>query len=1004
MSQVSFTLEKAGTIGSKITHSHFEVNALFTRNFLDPGGPFDRMIQQMNWSEMRFPGGTVTEELFYPGSTLTSRFLDIYKPSGLSDTGDPRIVTAPAAFDYSWSNGMPINLTTPSENYFSNTVGADGAREPSPFGVYSILDTINEMMTGAYGPIRIEKIELGNEFWYQSERLTASEYGNFVNHISYGLQTMFDIHIAGLSDLTSFREPLITAQSAPGWLPDTADDIFNELSLAARESIDAVATHNYPQDYNAAGARGAHFDQMDRWLELEGIKPELQYYVSEWNIQNDSSDLGLAQSSAMLETFSYMLERGVDHAAIWGTQYESLNDKLAKLTEDPSAPGGYSYTLTPAGEIYRMMSLNLRGLSYYDLNTPIELRDALKVDPANRTAEEQDQLVLHAFGNDDRKVVFISSRSDIAIDVTLDPTPLVGTYHHLWAEQLGVIDDPTTLTVDESVYDSPNARPYIETFNSTDLETTGGLSLHLDPFEVIRLEFTNGAIGVTMQGHDQVVDPNADYDDDLRGSAYDDHISGWYGNDTLHGNGGNDKLFGGDGNDYLGGWTGDDLLDGGAGDDTLVGGEGNDILVSGSGTDTLTGGAGTDHYVIDTTSHATLNDFSPNSGETISFLDAYTSSDDVMARTTTDLGDLVVTHEAGGITRLVGLAGQETDFKASLADAMATSPTDDIVAILKAVPPDGSIPLDPTDPGDTELLPGGITHIQIERFLTAKNTQEIEDFMQGLTDTEKVGLVEVLNVNAFAYAVSPETWQTFLNNLPTEGIDKFFDELAPQMYDIRLLSVAQGFALGTYDTTLTLNPYAQAQLIAGSSDNAVTELYLALEPGARDAAYNVYMSNNPSSNAKDFLDVLGLDRDHVHTLETERALGLSKPAWFYQTSPRELNDYLELHPEFKDDDDDDQNITLEGGCFIATCVYGDFDHRDVVYLRLFRDLVLARHLVGRIFIRLYYAKGPWIARKLAPHRRICETIRSCLAAFIQLHQWCCKPNAMRRAILGRVFP
>ncbi len=984
MSQVSFTIEKAGTVGSTIGHSHFEVNALFTRDFLDPGGPFDRMIKQMNWSELRFPGGTVTEELFAPGSNLSARFLDIYKPSGLSDSGEDRIVTIPAAFDYSWSNGMDINITTPSTNYFTDTVGPDGLRSASPFGSYSILDSIDEMMRGAYGPINIEKIELGNEFWYHNDHLSAAEYGHFANHIAFGLQTMFDIYRDELGDPSSFEEPRISVQSAPGWLPDTADEIFNELSLAAREAIDSVSTHNYPQDYNAAGARAKHFDQLDRWTELEGIKPDLEYYVSEWNIQTDSEDLGLRQSSAMLETFGYMIERGVDHAAVWGTQYTTLNDKLAKMTEDPSAPGGYSYTLTPAGEIYRMMSLNLRGLNYYDLNTPLEFRDALTVKLEDRTADQKDQLVMHAFGNDDRKVVFISSRSDAEIDVTIDPTPLVGGYHHLWAELLGVIDDPTT-TKDEANVDSPHARPYIETFNATELLTAQGLSFHLDPFEVIRLEFTNGAIGVTMQGHDQQVDPVADYDDDLRGSNYDDQISGYYGNDMLRGNAGNDKLYGGEGNDYLGGWTGNDLLDGGEGDDTLVGGDGNDILISGSGTDTLSGDSGTDHYVVDVHSLATLTDFDPMTGETLSFLDAYGSSADVMALTTTDQGDLVVNHDEGGITRLVGLGGREVEFEASLADAMDTSPTDEIVAILNAVPPDGSIPLDPIDPGTSEPLPGGLSHLQIEQFLTANSAQEIESFMQGLSVEEKVGLVDVLHVNAFAYAVPPETWQTFLNNLPHEAIDLFFDELSPQMYDIRLLSVAAGFALGEYDTTLTLNAYAQAQLIAGASDDAVTELYLALDPDMRDAAYDVYMANNPSSNAQDFLDVLGLNREDVSNLETERALGLSKPLWFHQTSPRALDKYLEEHPELEDDDE--TTITVEGGCFIATCVYENFDHPNVVYLRLFRDLELARYGFGRRFIAFYYAKGPILARRLAPHPRAKAMIRALLGSFITLREW-----------------
>lgn len=47
-----------------------------------------------------------------------------------------------------------------------------------------------------------------------------------------------------------------------------------------------------------------------------------------------------------------------------------------------------------------------------------------------------------------------------------------------------------------------------------------------------------------------------------------------------------------------------------------------------------------------------------------------------------------------------------------------------------------------------------------------------------------------------------------------------------------------------------------------------------------------------------------------------------------------------------------------GGCYIATCVYGDYDCPSVWVLRRFRDNVLAECLLGRIFIKAYYFVSP----------------------------------------------
>ena len=50
-----------------------------------------------------------------------------------------------------------------------------------------------------------------------------------------------------------------------------------------------------------------------------------------------------------------------------------------------------------------------------------------------------------------------------------------------------------------------------------------------------------------------------------------------------------------------------------------------------------------------------------------------------------------------------------------------------------------------------------------------------------------------------------------------------------------------------------------------------------------------------------------------------------------------------------------------GSCFVATAVYEDYDHPQVIRLRAFRDHFLSSSALGRILIRIYYVFGPFLA-------------------------------------------
>jgi hypothetical protein len=52
------------------------------------------------------------------------------------------------------------------------------------------------------------------------------------------------------------------------------------------------------------------------------------------------------------------------------------------------------------------------------------------------------------------------------------------------------------------------------------------------------------------------------------------------------------------------------------------------------------------------------------------------------------------------------------------------------------------------------------------------------------------------------------------------------------------------------------------------------------------------------------------------------------------------------------------------GCYIATACYGSYDCNQVITFRSFRDDYLCKNIIGRRFIRFYYAISPIIAQRL----------------------------------------
>ena len=68
----------------------------------------------------------------------------------------------------------------------------------------------------------------------------------------------------------------------------------------------------------------------------------------------------------------------------------------------------------------------------------------------------------------------------------------------------------------------------------------------------------------------------------------------------------------------------------------------------------------------------------------------------------------------------------------------------------------------------------------------------------------------------------------------------------------------------------------------------------------------------------------------------------------------------------------------QGACFIATAVYGDYNHPKVLRFRRFRDNYLMTNFFGRYMTKLYYKFGPYFADAIKPHPRIKSVVRGFL--------------------------
>lgn len=900
-------IQYSGTIASE---AHFGANVLMTMNFLDEGGNFDRLLKEMGVVNLRFPGGSIAEDLQV---VYGDRIWDVDRPNGVDPTDPQRLVTYPAFLDYANDNGAAAMIVIPTEPFLEP--GEYGDRDMAAWGLYRIMSRADMLVDQVYGDARIDTLSIGNEFWYNNDRMTAVEYGRLANEMSVALQYVFDRHAADLLEQgIVWDDPDIAVQAAQG--ADVIDNLalIAELDADARAAIDTVETHFYPRMYSRIDDFDKTFDRIEDFKNAPGFG-DLKTYISEWNIKADSTtDLGLLQGTGMLEMMEVMLEEGVDSATIWGLQYTKLATRLSTLCRDPSDPSGYDYHISASGIVFDWMTETIPGTQV------IELGD---LDPTGGIEG-------HAFGNDDHVAIYLSSMTDQEQEIILNIRDLVPDYEHFWGQQLHVIDNPATTLVNEGDPLNPGNLPAVQTFNGSLIDADGNIHLTFQPYEIMQLNFQLNDEGVHLYGQSTAKFLTDIQDDNLVGGAGGDLIEGNIGDDILRGLGGHDVIYGGSGDDYLNGGTGNDLVDGGTGLDTVEGHTGDDTLVGLSGDTTMTGGSGVDHFVMTTDSNTIITDFGDVDGQTLSFADYYSDLSDVMSRVTTDGNDLLITHDEGFFTRLVDMAGREDELAGSLSDFMDDSPVQELVDRINTPVPDGSI--DPNPPPGTYpdlLREDDLAYVQ---DILKLDPDQVAELAANFTPEAFDEFLNRVDPDSFFYCMRPEELAAFMNGLDDTMREALLDDVSSEGVAFKLLRLQED--VGGFLSQLDPDSLEDVINLIDDADAKV------IAPRINDATRQELQGRVDSVIAD----------DENHPLAT----------FFIEDEDPDQD------PDPDTDPDNTPDPVGSSGCFVATAAYGDLRHPEVEYLRLVRDMILINHAWGRVFIKVYWTVGPKLARFVAP--------------------------------------
>lgn len=603
--------------GLVVTAELFGGNTLYTHNAVGAGTTYDDALDQIGLTGLRYPGGAMTEQ-------WGEAFYDDPNTPPASAEGAHTFVGLDAFLAYASAEGRAVTIVLPTSHLFEGEAEGAAQRALRDDAVAKVGAFVRDLLA-AHHEVDFAGFEIGNEYWNHTTWMTSKEYGILANAVAIEVQAAMDAVLG-----KDAGQPAILMQMGDPWgrdfdvgdyagttmtwqqqIAQANADVLAGMTDAARDAVDGVIEHYYFTETGPAltlGDNPAEFaDRSYREIAAdlaqfraawdEAAHGALSLAITEWGLDHRATtQLGLPSAAVALEMFEGLLRLGAGLAHAWPVEIRGPTDLAGR---HDGGDGDNEGKLTPIGEAVRLMAAHTIGLELIDNG----------FDAEDRLVENVE---VNAFGSDERFVVFISSRSDIPQDITLDVSAQVADFASMSGTRL-MLDDPAAPWNQPWRFATTEALDGAELGNSTDISVT------LGAWEVVMVEFVLPDLTLReadlasvnlIAGHasDDRLKGTGD-SDRMLGRAGSDLITGHAGEDRLAGNTGHDRLLGGRADDVLFGGFGHDRLQGGSGDDTLFGGAGNDRLFAGPGNDVLTGGGGADVFVFSGAGFNTVTDF-----------------------------------------------------------------------------------------------------------------------------------------------------------------------------------------------------------------------------------------------------------------------------------------------------------------------------------------------------------------------------------------------------------
>lgn len=768
-----------------VKDQHFGVNYVAGTNFFGNGNSFEDIVTHLGGTGIRYPGGTVTEQYFDPGSRV---WRHLFEEGRLQTTAsDGRQIEGPGRlFEYASRNDIGVQFVLPTSGLIKQApAGPTVIKEK----LKAVETLVTDLLEGKFGNARIDQIEIGNEYYHYAG-LDAEEYGLVASELIGAVYRAIRKFKDQFDLPNTWEPPKIAVQAGAGWRLGDNEKIIEGLGNKAINLVDSVIFHYYPSSLDEIGTRDRHLDQIEDWR-IETGNPDLDFFVSEWNIYGHESDKGMAHASTLIAGLATLIEKGVNSATIWGAHFRWLDSGLSTSFNGQTLEDADS-RLSVSGELFAMMSESLVGMELFEVSR----KKLFESD------SEQGEILVKGFGDSEKAVIFFASRSAQEIDIDFKLDSYFGEVTHIWGESLTSVDDPRTTWSDESSPLAVGGIPDLDILNHIDFSSDDGVTL--SPYQVLRITVDMSGHGVSMQDHDPLMTGAISYDDRLVGSALsdrimahvgndflfgragndalrggvgDDTIRGGSGSDLIFGDSGNDTLIGGDGRDQISGGNGDDNLFGGHGSDIIIGGEGDNYLAGGHGDDviivgssghsTVVGGLGKDYIVLNKGSETTIFDFSFDQGDRWSFGGLFLNGDELRAAATV-LNDRTI--------QLAPEDGPSTTFEGT------NLSVDELVA------------------GNQDFTRPGQDALDLARSLNAFSTSEIRTFVARMNNLEVLETFASLDPRIFFSSLGARAAAELLNSFESADISSLIYLVGKENIVLTLGEVGASETLEFFDT------------------------------------------------------------------------------------------------------------------------------------------------------------------------------------------------------------